>query len=122
MGNLLKTGGAWLDSQMRANAASIVAYARGGSLVSLAARKGKTVFTLIDDQGVSVRVEASDFIITTADLVIEDSAVLPERNDRITDEDGNVFVVLPFGDKPMWERSGSNKPALRIHTKLQERA
>ena len=120
MADMLETGAAWLDSQRHAHMAQTVVYSRGGDSVEVAATIGRTEFEQTDEFGVVYRIESRDFLLRTADLILNGSPTLPQAGDRIRETGtGKVFVyevMAPGGEPPC--RYGDNyRMALRIHTK-----
>jgi hypothetical protein len=120
MSNLMQTGQAWLAGQLKAHVSTPVVYDRGGQTVTLDATFGRTDAERVDENGVGIREEIVDFLVTAADLVIDGAAVLPKRGDAIRYTDGAVektYEVMTVGE-------GHYRPAdpfgtmLRIHTKL----
>lgn len=67
-----------------------------------------------------LRVESRDYLITTADLMLDGSATLPQRGDCIRETQGSlvfVYEVMAPGNEPPWRYSDPYRRALRIHTK-----
>jgi hypothetical protein len=117
---MLQNGLAWLEAQRKTHLSSPVIYRRGGggeaSLV-LPATVGKTVFKVADDYGRFQYIESRDYLISAADLVLNDARILPEPGDEIV-EDGFVYEVMAPNNEPEWRYSDSCRNTLRIHTKL----
>lgn len=72
--------------------------------------------------GVRVGDRSTDWLIAAADLVnSEGTAIEPARTHTITDENGVVFRVMPFGqDKQLWQWHDRARTTYRIHTKERE--
>lgn len=72
--------------------------------------------------GVRVGDKSTDWLITAASLVTAAGAAIePARTHEITDEDGRVFRVMPFGqDKQLWQWHDRARTTYRIHTKERE--
>ena len=120
MADLLQQGSDWLQAKRTQYASRVVTYARGAQSVELSATIGKTTFEVDDGYGVLVRHESRDFLILTADLVLDAEQVLPQRGDRIREtQNGQIFVyeVSAPGKEPCWRYSDPYRKALRIHSK-----
>jgi len=120
LGDFLKDASEWLDGMRHAHMTTGVTYVRGSSSVELSATIGRTVFELRDDYGGIEKTEARDYIVRAEDLILDGSAVLPERGDEIRETDGAktcVYEVMAPGKKPHWRWSDPYRKALRIHTK-----
>lgn len=121
MSDLLDTGLSWLEDQRKRFLSRTVTYRRGNSTVDVQATIGQTIFRLDDGYGAIVRTESRDFLIATADLVLDSAAVLPERGDKIRETVGDevfVYEVLAPGDEPHFKYSDPYRRTLRIHTKF----
>ena len=97
-----------------------VVYLRGASFVEVAATIGQTTFEQTDEFGGIQRLESRDFLIRTADLVLDAEAVLPKAGDRIRDAGGEkvfVYEVMAPGSEPPFRYSDPFRKALRVHTK-----
>lgn len=118
--NLLQKASEWLENQRTRHAASTVEYVRGGLAADVLASIGKTTFEIDDGYGVLVRFESRDFLILTADLVVNGESILPQRGDRIRETQGTtvlVYEVTAPGKEPCWRFSDVFRKTLRIHTK-----
>lgn len=117
--NILATGAAWLAARIKASAAETVTYTRGSLTVTggISATPGQTQFEQTDADGFGVRIDARDYIVTAADLVLAGNTVLPERGDLITDAASRVHEVLGIGNEPCWRWCDPSHVMLRIHTK-----
>ena len=121
MSNLLGKAVEWLDTQCVRHLSWPVTYVRGEHSVEVQAAVGRTEFEDDNGTGVLEKVESRDFLIRASDLVLDGPAVLPERGDRIREEqDGMLYVyeVMAPGREPCWRYSDPYRRALRIHTKL----
>jgi hypothetical protein len=114
---MLEQGLAWLDAQRKTHLSSPVIYRRGGDSAEVPATVGKTVFKVTDDYGRFQYIESRDYLISAADLVLNDARILPEPGDEIV-EDGFVYEVMAPNNEPEWRYSDSCRSTLRIHTKL----
>lgn len=122
MADLLEGGQAWLANQMQKFASRSVVYHRGANNVAVQATIGRTLLKLDDGYG-GVRMEWTDrdFLIPSANLVLNSVAVTPEPGDRITETVGlntSVFEVMAYGGEPPWRYSDPFGKLLRIHTKF----
>ena len=120
MSNLLKTGLAWLTSQLRTHAAETVTYVRGYDSLDVPATFGKKLLRLSDEYGIRVEWTDMDFLIAADDLVIGGERITPERGDIIQIAmayDDQAFEVQPFGSEPAWRWADPHQSMMRIHTK-----
>jgi hypothetical protein len=117
MGNMLKNGMSWLESQRKKHLSSPVIYRRGEDTAEVLATIGKTIFRIEDEYGRIVHYESRDFLISSADLVINGTITTPQRGDEIIDE-GFVYEVMAPANEPEWRYSDTNRQTLRIHTKM----
>lgn len=120
MADVLEQGAQFLDDQRHAHMTRPVVYVRGASFVEVAATIGQTTFEQTDEFGGIQRLESRDFLIRTADLVLDAEAVLPKAGDRIRDAGGEkvfVYEVMAPGSEPPFRYSDPFRKALRIHTK-----
>lgn len=115
--NMLNDGLGWLESQRKTFLTVPVIYRRGGSCAEVPATVGKTVFKVTDDYGRYQHIESRDYLISTADLVLDETLILPEPGDEII-EDGLVYEVMGPNGEPEWRYSDSYRRTLRIHTKF----
>ncbi len=120
MADLLQKGSDWLEGMRTAHASRPVVYVRGTDSIEVAATVGKTVFRLDKGYGVIERVEARDYLVLAADLVLGGAAALPKAGDRIRETEGGkafVYEVMAPGNEPCWRWSDPYRQTLRIHTK-----
>ena len=120
MADMLEQGASWLDDQRHQHMTRSVSYARVASTVAVQATIGRTEFEQADEYGIVHKVESRDYLIRTADLVLEGQSTLPKRGDQIRETDGSttvVYEVLSPGDEPVFRYSDPYRKALRIHTK-----
>ncbi len=125
MPDLLEQGLNWLDDQRDAHMTRSVTYERGAESVALNATIGRTQFEQVDRDGIVQRLEARDYLLRAAELVLAGQETLPKAGDRIkeTDAGGVIFTceVMPMGSEPPWRYSDPFRRTLRIHTKLVSR-
>jgi len=65
-------------------------------------------------------VQSRDFLIFTADLILDGSIVSPARGDQIRETVGDatfVYEVMAPGQEPPWRYSDDFRKTLRVHTK-----
>ena len=120
MADMLEQGASWLDDQRHQHMTRSVTYARVTSTVDVQATIGRTVFEQADEYGIVTKTESRDYLIRTADLVLDGQPTLPKRGDQIRETDGSstfVYEVLSPGDEPVFRYSDPYRKALRIHTK-----
>ena len=119
MTDLLQQGSDWLEAKRTQHASRVVTYARGAQSVEVSATIGKTTFEVDDGYGVLVRHESRDFLILTADLVLDAEQALPQRGDRVRETQGQqvfVYEVSAPGKEPCWRYSDPYRKTLRVHT------
>ena len=121
MADLLQEGAAWLETMRVAHASQAVTYQRGGDLVEVQATVGRKAYEIADSCGAVVQVDATDFIVAAADLVLGGETVEPEPGDRIrmtTDAGVEVYEVLaPGPGMAHCEPADPYRMAWRVHTK-----
>jgi len=121
MTDMISDGAVWLDGMRNDHLTVAVVYSRGSDSVAVQATIGSTDFRLDDGTGASVRYVSRDFLIRTADLVLDGSAIEPRRGDEIQETKGGVVytheVMGPDNDEPVWRYSDSDRLVMRIHTK-----
>lgn len=121
MSNLLGTAAAWLEGKRKKFATIDVTYRRGEDSVEVKATVGRTTFEQDNADGIILRNEARDYLITAADLILDGDTVLPAIGDRIEETSGDItfiYEVLPIGSQQCWRYSDEYRLTLRIHTKL----
>ena len=121
MTDMLQQGLGWLEEQRKAHLSRTVTYRRGSSSVEVLATVGATQFEADDGSGIVVEMEARDYLIASADLVLDDQQVLPARGDEILEEqDGvmQVYEVMDLGPEKHFVTCDPDGRTLRIHTKL----
>ncbi len=118
----LAWGSAWLQATQRKHAASPVSYQRGDSSIAVAAQAGRSNFTTQDGSGFYVDTEARDFLVTAADLVLDDIPVEPAAGDLIVVTGPDrctqyVYEVMPPPGEPAWRWADDYHVRYRIHVK-----
>lgn len=122
MANLLKSGGAWLASQMEEHASETVTVDNGvDAAISVSARLGRTEH-MAGGEFDNLRIWKSvDWVVNADDLDFGSGAVLPEQGWLIRyTVDGTVFVyeAQPLADNTDVYRTSLHEQRIRIHTKL----
>jgi len=118
--DLLQQGLDWLEEQRRTHLSRNVTYRRGSSTAQVLATVGATRFEADDGSGIVVEMEARDYLIAAADLVLDSAQVLPERGDEIVEvRDGinYVYEVMDLGSEKHFVTCDPAGRTLRIHTK-----
>ena len=120
MPDLLEQSQEWLTSMNRVYRSRQVTYARGAQTKEVPALVGKTVFKVDTGYGLFERVEARDYLVLAAELVLGGATALPKAGDRIREVEGEkafVYEVMAPGGEPCWRWSDPYRRTLRIHTK-----
>lgn len=121
MADMIHSASRWLATVRAEHASREVSYQRGEHTIdALTATVGHTVFRTQTAYGFE-RTEARDYLIATADLVLDGQVSLPERGDQIRETDGEqtfIYEVMAPAREPCWKYSDRNRETLRIHTKL----
>ena len=122
MVNMLKTGLAYLTSQLANYASELVTYARGTDSVVVPAVIGHKLLRIDDGMG-GVKLEWTDIdcIIPADQLILAGQRITPIRGDLIvvsTDYNEQTFEVLPYGMDPPWRWSDPiGQTSIRVHAK-----
>jgi hypothetical protein len=121
--NLLRKTALWVAAKTKAHAAESVVYWRETASVPISASIGETEQDVQDTDGFTVTNTSVDWLITAADLVLDDVTVLPEIGDLIKHTVGAktfTYKVLPMdGDEKHWRYTEEiTKTMLRVHTKF----
>ncbi len=120
MTNILEQGSQWLSDQIDNYAASSVLYRRGSLTVPVQAGKGRSTFELTDTSGILVEIESRDFLISAANLLLDEMPILPEVGDRIIETVGgklHAYEVSNFGSEKSYRFCDPYGYKLRIHTR-----
>jgi hypothetical protein len=122
MADLLERATDWLEEQRKAHLARLVTYQRGADSVAVWATMGRKTFDVAAEYGALVQVDATDFIVAAADLVLGGGVVVPQPGDRVRVPQGDgvdVYEVMgPGPDQACCEPADPYRKAWRIHTKL----
>lgn len=131
MGDVLKSGLAWLTSQMATHASQSVTYARGSRTATVRATFGEKLLKLDDGDG-GVRMEWTDisFVVPSVDMTLDGEAVEPKRGDRfyVRDRDADdlptgptrIYEVMPYEGEPVFRYTDPHRSQMRIHAKFVE--
>ena len=117
MADILKNALSWLESQRKKHLSDQVFYRRGSASVEVPATIGKTIFRIEDDYGRIVHYESRDYLISSADLLINGIIIIPQKGDEIIDA-GFIYEVMAPANEPEWRYSDTFRNTLRIHTKM----
>ena len=120
MSNMLERGSHWLSDQIDYYAASSVLYQRGSLTVPVQAAKGRTTFELANTSGILVQIESRDFLISAANLTLDEMPILPEVGDRINETIGSklhAYEVSHFGAEQCYRYCDPYRYKLRVHTR-----
>ena len=120
MTNMLEQGSQWLSEQIDHYAASSVLYRRGSLTAPVQAAKGRTSFEITDTSGILVEIESRDFLISAANLRLDDMPVLPEVGDRIIETVGAklyAYEVSNFGAEQPYRFCDPYRIRVRVHTR-----
>src|SRR5688572_16245723 len=125
MADMLANAMAWLDDKRHDHMSREVVYTRGSRTAIVRATKGRSFAEAesMADIGVVQRMESTDWLIRKDDLNFGDG-LPPQRGDRVTDDDGYVYEVMPFGligDSHWQWASEPIRTTYRIHSKLIEK-
>ena len=120
MTDLLQQGLDWLEGQRKAHLSRTVTYRRGAASVEVPATVGATRFESDDGSGMVVEMESRDYLIASADLVLDGQQVQPERGDQVLEtRDGatHVYEVMDLGPEKHFVTCDPDGRTLRVHTK-----
>ena len=119
--DLLKAGSDWLQDQREKFLSRRIVYERDVNSVEVSATIGKTIFRLDSGYGRIERIEARDYLVTAAELILNAAVVTPHPGDRIREADDSlvyVYEVMAPANEPVYRFSDAYRKTLRIHTKL----
>ena len=123
MSNKFATAATWLASQRKSHLSSPVVYRRGLAQVDKlsATKTAQQVEHDGEVNDIDEELESADWIISTADLVLDDAVTLPASGDLIKETAGGVtyiWQVMAIAGEPCFRYCDSARVSLRIHTKL----
>jgi len=88
-----------------------------GGVAALFAKIAKTLFRAENEYAVTIRTELRDFIVRSADLVIDGSAVEPAAGD-VFEFDGHDYVVGAPNNEDVWRWSDRlHHRMMRVHAR-----
>jgi len=103
-------------AQLAAGGVSIT-YSRDALSVSITAIPGRTIETVESDFGIVFdQQRLRDWLILASDLVLDGSAVVPTRNDTITDAGGKTYRVVSIPGEPEYRYSDPYEQVFRVHS------
>lgn len=118
MADLLQKGLQFLESQRQQHLAQEVTYKRGVDTVQVLATFGKTTYEVEEAEGIKVGAEVIDFLISAADLVLQDQPIRPQYGDQILVTGQGTYEVLDLPGAGCYRYSDPYQMTFRIHTKL----
>ncbi len=116
--NFLARGQDFLNRTEASAAGVAVTYTRGLHSVGLTALVGRTVFAQLQaaQSGAQVIFGEVDFLIQSADLVIDGVLTAPQKGDQVTWH-GLTFELITPGGEPIWRHSDQTRTVYRVHAK-----
>lgn len=106
------------DSEGRTVTYSRVVKGTTRSVVLTRARLGRTLFSGLQEQSVSVQWGERDYLIEAAELVLPTTgATTPQRGDRIADGAEVWELSSPQTEEPPWRWSDQERTTYRVHVK-----
>jgi hypothetical protein len=117
MGDLLKSGAAWLNATRAAKLATNVTYRRGGigSGFVVGATVGRTEADQVAEGDMIASGGIRDYIISTAAFLAAGAFVAPAARDTIEESDGMFWQVAEIAGEPAWRYSDAHKNSVRVH-------
>lgn len=114
----MSTNLAWLSNKMKTHLSESGLIRRDSAETpSVDMRVGKTMADVEGMNGVTVRTNIADFLITAADYKINGIVVEPKRGDEI-DYGGKTYRAMPIAGGEVWRYAENvNRTVLRIHAK-----
>jgi len=114
MTDLLAWGIAWLDRRRKQHLSREVIYQRGDLTVLVHATIGRTEFEVSGTDGVQTAYTDRDYLISTADLVLDGEVTLPDAGDQVHETLTATIEVYEVLD---WRYSDPHRQMLRVQTK-----
>jgi hypothetical protein len=115
MPDMLQDAAEWLADQQATNLSREITYRRGGTDSDPIAAVRCPLKNGPDTQFGILRINERDWIIKASLLLLDGTAVEPQKNDQIIDTDGSIWQVLPT--EVEHESRLLAGEAYRIHTK-----
>jgi len=116
--NMVSDAATTLAGLRQTHLSQSIIYARDGRRVTLQASVGQTVFETVDEEGFALSVEARDYVIDPADLILDDLTITPQVGDTIRETQGDevtVYEVIEPAGNPCFTYLG-HRAQMRIHT------
>ncbi len=126
MSNMLSSGVAWLSSQLKTFASSLVTYKRGTRSADVLATIGRHApqsLGGLDENEVDTSLTSITF--EAADLDLGTGTTLPERGDLVELIDNGVrfvFEILPIDGSRWWKDGDAFGKRVEVHAKLVSRS
>lgn len=121
MPNLMQRGATWLAGKLQTAAGRTVVYRRGNlSGDPITAACSMKQYSIVDAEGFTTTVESVDWLVTTAELVVQGAVITPRPGDRIHEILGGVLVeyeAMKLGSEPCSEWLDTSGVMTVIHTK-----
>lgn len=115
MANLINLGANWLAKQLKQHASKSVRYRRTNDEIAIDAVLGRSEFVVVGDDEAITRVHTRDYIVVTAELKLNDVAIVPREGDLIFDGDETFRVSAPNNETP-YQYVGTERFQIRIHS------
>lgn len=120
MTDMLRSGAAWLASQLKSSAGTLCAYKRGNNTAQFTASISRSTFESQGQSGVIETWESRDYLAKTDELPYGE----PQRGDLVIEELDGVAtfyeVTAPRG-VPVFHYADAFQTIIRIHTKQIDR-
>lgn len=110
-----------LAATVKAVAGTAITYRRQPYAVALTAVKGRSEFNVETQPGIVEKIETQDWIISTSDLRLNGSLVLPKRGDVVEEVDGGKtyrWEVMAPGGENVYRFSDRSRIQIRVHSSL----
>lgn len=114
MPNMLEDGADFLVAQLQSYASISITYRRGASSVDgISAIPGSSILRVTDSEVERVIHTDRDYFFAEADLPYG----MPVKGDRIVDEDGYTYEILPIDGSHVWKQEDQYGRLIQVHTK-----
>ena len=118
--NLLKWGEQYVTSVLSMYSQVDIIFVRNGVQTALCATPAMTTFSYTDRHQISQRKQTRDYLMPTADLIVNAVNIKPAEGDQIWEEIDGVrykYELGAYNNEPLWRYSGAYRQELRMHTK-----
>jgi hypothetical protein len=125
MTDMLTIGSTWLQGQRETFLSHQITYKRGSYTATPNATIGTWVFERETEQGLTTRIESRDFLITAANLILNNALIVPIKGDTIIETFAgktNTYAVSAPAKEPVWKWADMTRLTYRIHTELKVQA